>query len=229
MNFFARMWTIFRSHVNAWIDRLENPERALEQSIRDMQKQVSQLRGDVVTIIAEEKKLKNQLDKYRNEVERWDKNAALAVKDGNDTLARAALIRKREALEYTQQLQPQWEQQQQIAESLKGQFRDLRERIETAQRKKRMLTTRLKRAETQKRLQGMLNELSDNQVFEKFEAKLLETESMNAAQEELQGESLEQKFEALETGGGDLDVEQELSLEREDEVESLNSTRIGQK
>ena len=210
MNFFARIWTVLKSHVNAWIDKLEDPERALEQSIRDMQKQVNQLRGDVVKIIAEEKKLKNQLCKYQQEVERWDKNAVLAVKEGNDILARAALNRKREALDYTQQLQPQWEQQQQIAEHLKQNFRELRERIETAQRKKRMLTTRLKRAETQKRLQGMLNELSDNQVFEKFETKLLNTEAMNAAQEELQSESLEQQFGALNASENDLNIDQEL-------------------
>ena len=215
MNFFTRIWTVVKSHVDAWTDKFENPERVLDQSIRDMQKQVNELRGDVVKIIAEEKKLKNQLNKYRNEVERWDKNAVLAVKEGNDMLARAALSRKREALEYTQQLQPQWEQQQRVAETLKQNFRELRERIETAQHKKRMLTTRLKRAETQKRLQGMLNDLSDNQVFEKFEAKLLDTEAMNAAQEELQSGSLEQQFGALGAGGSDLDVDRELEALKE--------------
>ncbi|MCP4404848.1 MAG: PspA/IM30 family protein [bacterium] len=217
MNFFTRVWAVITSHVNAWADKLENPERVLDQSIRDMQKQVNHLRGDVVKIVAEEKKLKNQLNKHWKEVERWDKNSVLAVKEGNDVLARAALGRKREALEYAQQLQPQWEQQQRVADTLKQNFRDLRERIETAQRKKRMLTTRLKRAETQKRLQGMLNDLSDNQVFDKFETKLLDTEAMNAAQEELQGESLGQQFKALSSSdsGNEPDVDRELEALKE--------------
>jgi len=64
MNIFVRFWTIIKSHVNAWIDRIEDPERVLEQSIRDMQKQVERLRGDVIQVIAAEKQLKNQVEKF---------------------------------------------------------------------------------------------------------------------------------------------------------------------
>lgn len=215
MNIFTRFWMIIKSNINALINKLEDPQRVLDQSIRDMQKQVDRLRGDVINVVAEEKKLKNQVEKYRKEVGRWEKNAMLALKEGNEHLAREALQRKREALEFSQQLQPQWEQQQVIAEKLKGEFTGLRERIQTAQRKKSMLVTRLKRAETQKRLQGMLNDLSDNQLFEKFEEKVLDTEAMNAAQEELQGERLEQQFEALDTGSSETGIDQELEALKE--------------
>ncbi len=218
MNIFARLWDAVKANINAFIDRLESPEKVLDQSIRNMQKQVDHLRGDVVRIIAEEKKLKNQLTKYQKEVGRWEKNAVRALKDGNEDLAREALRRKREALEFTQQLQPQWEQQQQVSERLKQEFQELRERIRTAQKKKQILVTRLQRAETQKRLQGLLNELSDSQVFEKFESKLLDTEAMNAAQEEMQqealGETLDQQFEALESSS-DTDIDQELEALKE--------------
>ncbi len=213
MNLFTRLWNALKAQINALINRMENPERALDQSIRTMQKQVDRLRGDVVKIIAEEKKLKNQVETYQKDVGRWENNAMLALKEGNETLAREALRRKREAVEFTQQLQPQWQKQQQIAERLKQDFRELRERIQTAQKKKQMLVTRLRRAETQKRLQGMLNELSENQVFEKFESKLLDTEAMNAAQEEMQKDALdttlEEQFEALERSN-EPDIDREL-------------------
>ncbi|PIE36096.1 hypothetical protein CSA56_01400 [candidate division KSB3 bacterium] len=213
MNLFTRLWNALKAQINALINRMENPERALDQSIRTMQKQVDRLRGDVVKIIAEEKKLKNQVETYQKDVGRWENNAMLALKEGNEALAREALRRKREAVEFTQQLQPQWQKQQQIAERLKQDFRELRERIQTAQKKKQMLVTRLRRAETQKRLQGMLNELSENQVFEKFESKLLDTEAMNAAQEEMQKDALdttlEEQFEALERSN-EPDIDREL-------------------
>lgn len=212
MNIFTRMWTAIKAHVNAFLDRIEDPERVLEQSIRDMQKQVVRLRKDVINVIAEEKKLKGDLDKYQNEIGRWEKNAMLALKEGNEKLAREALKRKREAVEYTQQLQPQWEQQKAIASRLKDEFHGLREKIQTSQRRKRTLVARLRRAETQKRLQGMLNDLSDTQVFEKFEAKILDTEAMTAAQEELQQSSLDEQFRALESKSSeDMDIDQELA------------------
>ncbi len=212
MNIITRFWTAFKAHINAFIDKMEDPEHVLEQSIRDMQKQVDHLRKDVISVITQEKRLKNDLAKYQKEIGRWEKNALLALKEGNEKLAREALQRKREATEYTQQLQPQWEQQQVIASKLKDEFQGLRERIQTAQRRKRTLVTRLRTAETQKRLQGMLNDLSDTQVFEKFEDKILDTEAMTAAQEELQQGSLDDQFKALESkNGGDMDLDQELA------------------
>ena len=215
MNIFTRLWTAIKAHINAFIDKAEKPERVLEQSIRDMQKQVDRVRNDVISVITEEKKLKNQVEKYEKESARWEKNAMLALKEGNEHLAKEALRRKREAVEYSQQLQPQWEQQEMLASKLKEDFHNLRDRIQSAQRKKRHLVSRMRRAETQKRLQGMLNDLSENRVFEKFEAKLLDTEAMNEAQQELQEESLEQKFEALSSSSSDLDVDQELEALKE--------------
>ncbi|MBD3307907.1 PspA/IM30 family protein [candidate division KSB3 bacterium] len=209
MNIFSRIWTAIKANINALIDRWEDPQDVLDQSIRDMQKQVNRLRGDVISVVAEEKKLKNQVEKYQKEVERWEKNAMLALKEGNESLAREALRRKQDAVKFAQQLHPQWEQQQRLATQLKEEFHGLRDRIQDAQRKKRNLITRLRHAETQKRLQGLLTDLSDNQVFEQFENQLLDTEAMNAAQEELQASSLEHQFEALESSG-DMAVDQEL-------------------
>ncbi len=214
MNIFTRFWTAIKAQVNAFIDKVEDPQRVLDQSIRDMQKHVDQMRGDVIKVLAEEKKVKNQLRQHEQDINRWEKNAMLALKEGDEELAREALRRKRSAVKMEQQLKPQWEQQQAISERLKNDFTQLRERIQTAQRKKRNLVLRLRQAETQKRLQGMLNQLSDNQVFDKFEDKLLQTEMMNEAQQELQEPTLEQKFEALESSS-DLDVDQELEAMKE--------------
>ncbi len=211
---FKRLWKAIKAHINAFLDKMEDPEQALEQSIREMQKQVNRLRGDVIKVVAEEKKLKNQVDKHHKDVERWEKNAMLAIKEGNETLAREALKRKREAVQYTQQLQPQWEQQEKLASRLKDEFHGLREKIQSAQHRKRNLVTRLRHAESQKRLQGLLNDLSDTQVFEKFETKVLDTEVMVEAQAELQESSLEEKFKALESGG-DMGVDQELQALKE--------------
>lgn len=213
MNILTRMWQIVKANLNALINRLEKPEQMLELAIRDMQKQVRQVQTDVVTVIAEEKKLKNQVAKYEQENARWEKNAMLAIKEGQEELAREALRRKREAVEYVRQLRPQWEKQAAMAAHLKEQFGQLRQRIEDAQRKKRNLLMRLTHAETQKRLQGLLGELGDGRGFDKFEAKVSNLEALNAAQEELQDNSLERQFEAL--SHSDLSVEQELAALKE--------------
>lgn len=214
MNVFERIWRVAKANFSAWIERIERPEQTLERSLQQMQKQVNHIREDVIRIVAEEKKLKNQLDRNQKEAERWEKNAVLALKQNNETLAREALRRKREAVEFIQQLNPQWEQQQQIAERLKKEYQALRERIQTAQRKKQTLVLRLKNAESQKRLQNLLTELTDTNVFDRFEQKVLDTESMNAAQSELQAASLDQQFAALGSAS-DISVDAELEALKE--------------
>lgn len=214
MGVFERIWRVFKANINAMFDRAETPEHALETSLRDMQKQMNRIRDDVIRVVAEEKKLKNQVDRYQKEIERWDKNAVMAVKQGNDTLAREALRRKRESLEFSQQLAPQWEKQQAISERLKQEYQGLRERIQSAERKKQNLVLRLRHAESQKRLQNLLTDLSDTQAFDRLERKILDAEAMNEAQQELQASSLDQKFAEL-TGGADVSVDLELEALKE--------------
>lgn len=214
MGVFGRIWRLFKSNINAMIDRTEDPEHAVEKSLRDMQKQFDRIRDDVIRVVAEEKKLKQQVDRYQKEIERWDKNAVMAVKQGNDALAREALRRKRESVEFSQQLAPQWEKQQAMSERLKQEYQGLRERIQSAERKKQNLVLRLRHAESQKRLQNLLTELSDTQVLDRLERKILDAEAMNEAQHELQASSLDEQFSAL-TDGADASVELELEALKE--------------
>ena len=211
MNVFSRFWTVIRANVNAFVNRFENPEKILEQSIRDMHKQVGQMRGDVIAVVAEEKKLKNELAKCQSDIERWEKNAELALKEGKEELAREALHRKQQSVELAQQLQPQWEKQLEVSERLKQEFQKLKGRIESAQQKKRHLSLRLKHAETQKRLQNMLTELQTDQTFERLEGKINEAEALTEAEMEVAAvsTSLEDQFAQL-SNGQEMDIEQEL-------------------
>jgi phage shock protein A len=214
MNFFTRIWQVIKANINALIDRIEDPEKALEQSIRDMQSQVQRVRADVINVVAEEKKLKAQVDKHQKEIKRWEKNAMLAVKEEKEDLAREALHRKRQSIELVQQLQPQWERQVAVAGRLKEEYQQLKNRIESAQHKKRGLILRLRHAETQKRLQGMLSDLKTDRTFERLEQKISETEALTEAKMEVEELSLERQFEQL-SSSGDLDVEQELAALKE--------------
>ena len=214
MNFFTRIWQVIKANINALIDRMEDPEKALEQSIRDMHNQVQRVKADVISVVAEEKKLKSQVDKHQKEIKRWEKNAMLAVKEEREDLAREALRRKRQSIELVQQLQPQWEKQVAMAGRLKEEYQHLKNRIESAQHKKRGLILRLKHAETQKRLQGMLSDLKTDRTFERLEQKISETEALTEAKMEVEELSLERQFEQL-SSSTDLDVEQELAALKE--------------
>jgi phage shock protein A len=133
----------------------------------------------------------------------------MAVRAGDDNLAREALSRKTEHDESAQQLEKQWTLQKQAVEKLKDQLRMLNNKIEEAKRKKHILIARKKRAEAQKTIQSTMSGLSDASAFDTFDRMAQRIDQMEAEAEaaseiagELTGDTLEQKFEQLEAGHG---------------------------
>ena len=75
MGLFQRISTLFKSEANAAIDKMEDPEKMLNQSIRDMQEQLNQAKAQVAESIAYEKRLKMQYDKAVEKAKEWEGKA----------------------------------------------------------------------------------------------------------------------------------------------------------
>jgi phage shock protein A len=147
-------------------------------------------------------------------VREWDSRAVLAVTKGEDDLAREALRRKAEQEQLVAGYKNQWEAQKTSTDNLKHALRALSEKIDEAARKKNLLVARQKRAQAQKHIHEVMTGLSDTSAFEAFDrmaARVDQLEAQAAAtvelSQDLSGETMEQRFKALESS---VDVEQEL-------------------
>jgi phage shock protein A len=136
----------------------------------------------------------------------------VAVRAGDDSLARQALARKQEHDNIAEQYQQQWLAQKQAVEKLKDALRLLNNKIEEAKRKKNILIARKKRAEAQQQIASTMQGLGDTSAFDTFDRMseriaLMEAEAEAGAElaGEISGDTLESKFAALEAGGGDAD------------------------
>jgi phage shock protein A len=209
-----RIAMVLRSNLNALINQAEDPEKMLDQIIIDMRQQLLEAKREVAVAIADEKRLAAQVEAGRAQVREWDRRAELAVQRGEDDLAREALRRKAEQQQLAAGYQSQWEAQQTSTTSLKQALRALSEKIDEAARKKNLLVARQKRAEAQKHIHEVMTGLSDTSAFEAFDRmaeRVDQIEAQAAAtvelSQELSGETMEQRFRALEEP---VDVEQEL-------------------
>jgi phage shock protein A len=209
-----RIAIVIRSNLNALINQAEDPEKMLDQILIDMRQQLQEAKREVATAIADEKRLAAQLEAASAQVREWDRRAVLAVERGEDDLAREALRRKAEQQQLAASYQSQWEAQQTSTTTLKQALRALSEKIDEAARKRNLLVARQKRAEAQKHIHEVMTGLSDTSAFEAFDrmaARVDQVEAQAAAtvelSQELSGETMEQRFKALE---GSTDVEQEL-------------------
>jgi phage shock protein A len=206
-----------KSNINDLIARAENPEKMLNQIILDMRDQLAKAKREVAAAIADERKLRAQLDDEIKQTRDWEHRAMLAVKEGRDDLAKQALIRQQEHAQRASTLEQTWSAQAQETEKLKGSLRQLNDKIEEAKRKRNLLIAKQKRAQAQRRIHETMSGLSDTSAFEAFNRmaeKIEESERRSLAQAEvaeaLTGDTLEHEFLRLEAGGGDADVEDRL-------------------
>ncbi len=213
MGLFSRLGTLFRSNINELINKAEDPEKMLNQVLVDMKGQLVEAKKQVAVAIADEKRIKKQLDQERAKAADWEKKAMLAVKAGDDGLARAALARKADHDEIASTLEQQWEAQKESVEKLKEALRGLDHKIEEAKRKRNILVSRKKRAEAQRMINETLASINSKgsfDTFERMEDKITQLEAESEATAELGAlpeASLESQFKALEAGS----VDDELS------------------
>ncbi len=205
MGLFSRFKRTVKSNLNDLISKAENPEKMLDQLLLEMNEQLIDSKKTVAASIADEKRLERVIAQNRGEAADWERKAVLAVKSGNDALAKEALLRKQEYDNAALQYQTQWEAQHSTVEGLKGSLRQLQQKIEEAARKRNLLVARVKRAEAQKRIQQTMSGLSDNSAFEVFDRMAEKVDRIEAEAEALKeiesttgADSLERQFRELE-------------------------------
>jgi phage shock protein A len=213
MGIFSRIGTLFKSNINDIISKAEDPEKMLNQVLLDMQNQLVEAKKQVAVSIADQKRLEKQRDEQADLAQEWERKAMLAVRAGDEGLAREALKRKAEHEGQLAEFGKQTQLQKDAVDKLKDQLRSLNDKIEEAKRKKNILIARQKRAEAQKTIQNTMSGLSDTGAFDTFErmsqkVDQIEAEAAASAEigNELSGDTLQQKFKALESGGAGTDT-----------------------
>ena len=217
MSIFSKLSTVIKSNINDLISRAENPEKMLNQIILDMRDQLAKAKREVAAAIADERKLRSQLDSEVKQMRQWEHRAMLAVKEGRDDLAKQALVRQQEHQGRASSLDETWRSQAGETEKLKGSLRQLNDKIEEAKRKRNLLVAKQRRAQAQRRIHETMSGLSNTSAFDAFNRmaeKIEEQERESVAHQEVNEAlgpgTLEDEFKVLESGTDGGDVEDRL-------------------
>jgi phage shock protein A len=209
MGIFSRLAQLIKSNLNDMISRSEDPEKMLNQVVLEMSNQLVEAKKQVASSIADEKRLQKQLEEELVNAQEWERMAMMALRAGNEPLAKEALARKREHDELAATYKDQWTKQNTAVEQLKKALRLLNDKIEEAKRKKNVLIARKKRAEAQRAIQDTMSGLRDQSAFETFDRMAAKVDQMEAEAEagaelaeEYSGDSLAHKFKELEGNHG---------------------------
>ncbi len=211
MGLFDRIKRVVSSNLNDLVNKAEDPEKMLEQAILEMQEDLVQLRQGVAQAIAAQKRSEKQYNDAQNEINKWQRNAQLALQKGDENLARQALERKKTYTDSSTSLKASLDTQSTQVETLKRNLIQLESKISEAKTKKEMLKARITTAKAQEQLEGMvrgMNTSSAMSAFERMEEKVLMQEARAQAGQEIAGADLESQFARLE---GSSDVDDELA------------------
>lgn len=94
MNVFKRMKDITSSNINSLLDKLEDPEKLIDLSIRELSDTVQNMKVTIAEKTGELRTLKDSLKLKEDQHERWSERAKLALEKGNEELSREAIEEK---------------------------------------------------------------------------------------------------------------------------------------
>ena len=201
MGILDRVSTLIRANINDLIDRAEDPEKVIRQLLIDMNNQLLQVKTQVAASIADEKRLYQRYQVSQQQADEWERKAELAVEKGDDDLAKAALARRNSAKESADGFHQQWQEQSAQVQQLKDALHQLEQKIQDAEAKRDLLIARSRRAKTETQIRQTLagiGQSSATSQFDRMEERISEQEARAKAAAELDSDTLEQRFAALE-------------------------------
>jgi len=125
MNLADRFSRLVKSNLNDLANKLEDPEKVLEQAVVDMQKDLVKVRQAYAEVSASSKRMEEQTKLAEAEGAKWYERAQLALSKGEEELAKEALTRRKQQLEMADSLREQIEGQQGSITSLYESMKEL--------------------------------------------------------------------------------------------------------
>ena len=206
MGILLRLFNLFRANANDMLDKAEDPEKMLQQTLSDFEVQKRKAKQQMTEALALQKRFERDTEKEYKEAEKWEQKAILAVQNEIDHLAKEALTRKKEHTLRAADFEKQLEMHMNNAEALRSSYQTMEDKIDEIKRKKGLLSVKQKQAEAQEQIFLTMEGLGDTsgametiaRVEEKVENMQARAEAYQEIGMESEKGSLEKKFEELE-------------------------------
>jgi len=105
MGILLRFRDIMASNINALLDKAEDPEKMIDDYMRNLNIDLGKVKAETASVISDERRAKRTLDECRTEIRKLQNYAEKAVEAGDDEDALKFLERKATQVEKDNQLQ----------------------------------------------------------------------------------------------------------------------------
>ena len=175
MGILDRFTSIVKANINELLDKAEDPEKMVDQYLREMTESLAEVREATAGVMAEEKRCKKLLDENREETEKYEELARKALAAGNEADARVFLAKKQELAGRAEGLTVAYEGAKANADKMRQMHDKLVADIEELNARKATIKAKAAVAKTQSKVNEMTS-ASDRaegarSAFDRMEAK----------------------------------------------------------
>ena len=220
----GRIGQLLRANVNAILDEAEDPEKMLDQLVRDYTANITEAEAAVAQTIGNLRLLEDDQREARRAVDDWGAKALAASKKADemqaagksaeaerfDDLAKVALRRQVSYEQQAKTLEQQVTQQRELTEQLKSGLNKMKAKREELVQKRNELVSRAKMAKARVQVQRAVKGVSimdPTSDLSRFEERVRREEAMAKGLEEVATSSLEEQFARLESDEDQSEVE----------------------
>ncbi|QFG67747.1 PspA/IM30 family protein [Ornithinimicrobium pratense] len=223
----GRISQLARANINAMLDRAEDPEKMLDQLIRDYTNSIAEAEEAVAQTIANVRMAETDLETDRAAVAEWGRKAAAAAAkaeqmrgagdpDGAfkfDDLARVALSRQIQHENDIKNAEPVIAQQNTTVDQLKDGLATMKTKLEDLKSRRNTLVARARSVEAQETVQNAMSSIDvmdPSSDIARWEDQVRRQEAMVQGRAEAQSSSLADRFAELEDHSNDSEIEARL-------------------
>ena len=224
----GRIRQLTRANVNAMLDRAEDPQKMIDQLIRDYTNSIIEAEGAIAQTIGNLRMAEQDHTADVAAAKDWGTKALAASgradalratgntvdADKFDNLAKVALGKQISFGNEAKDAEPKIASQNEVVEKLKTGLTNMKEKLNDLKQRRDSLVARAKSAQAQSKVHdavSSINMLDPTSEVSRFEEKVRREVARVAGQSEIAASSLDAQFEDLESAGADAEIAARLA------------------
>jgi phage shock protein A len=225
---FGRIAQLAKANINALIDQAEDPQKMLDQMVRDYTASIQEAEAAIAQTIGNLRLLEQDYAEDVATAQDWGRKAVAASAkadefraagnaadaDKFDNLAKVALGKQLASENQARAAQPTIQSQTAVVDQLKSGLEGMKMKLEQLRGKRDELVARAKIAEAQSRVMDAVQSIDimdPTSELGRFEEKIRREEARVLGRQELAASTLDAQFEALEDVSTQTEIEARLA------------------
>lgn len=175
MGILTRFKDIMASNINALLDKCEDPEKMIDQYMRNLESDLGKVKAETASVMAEETRAKRELNECIEQINKMQTYAEKALMAGNESDARAFLEKKQSLVNTQTSLQQSYDIAKSNADKMRQMHDKLVKDIQNLESRRAAIKATVKAAKAQERINKVGSSVAgannSMEAFSKMEAK----------------------------------------------------------